>query len=99
MRTPSLLLIACLLPLATRAAEPAPVTANVTNVFQVSGMVCEGCAKGITSELLRAPGVASAQVSLADKRATVAYDTNRTDRTQLVEVIKKAGYQAQPASP
>jgi copper chaperone CopZ len=43
--------------------------------------------------------VASAQVSLADKRATVAYDTNRTDRTQLIEVIKKAGYQAQPAKP
>jgi copper chaperone len=99
MRIPSLLLISCLLPFAVWAADPEPVAANVTNAFQVSGMVCEGCAKGITSELLRTPGVASAQVSLADKRATVAYDTNRTGRAQLVEVIKKAGYQAQPATP
>ena len=59
-------------------------------------MHCEGCAKGITGEVRVVPGVATVEVSLARKLAVVAYDTNRVSQTQLVRVIREAGYEALP---
>ena len=80
--------------------HPAPNTvANATNRFVVSGMHCDGCAQGITSELRRAPGVAFASVSFSNKLATIAYDTNRISAKGLKKVIIEAGYEAKPAKP
>ena len=45
--------------LSTHATD---ATANATNTFAVTGMHCDGCAKGITSELKRTPGVITATV-------------------------------------
>ena len=73
-----------------------PVVANATNRFAVTGMHCDGCAKGIASELKRAPGVAAATVSFTNKLAVVAYDTNRTTLKALQQVIVEAGYGAKP---
>ena len=73
-----------------------PVVANATNRFAVTGMHCDGCAKGITSELKRAPGVAAATVSFTNKLAVVAFDTNRTTLKALQQVIVEAGYGAKP---
>ena len=72
---------------------PTPV-ANATNRFIVSGMHCDGCAQGITSELKRTPGVAFASVSFSNKLAIVAYDTNRVSAKGLKKVIIGAGYEA-----
>ena len=77
----------------TPRLAPNPV-ANATNRFVVSGMHCDGCAQGITSELKRAPGVAFASVSFSNKLAVIAYDTNRFSIKGLKKVIVKAGYQA-----
>ena len=79
-----------------RRSAAVPVVANATNRFAVSGMHCDGCAKGITSELKRAPGVAAATVSFTNKLAVVAYDTNRTTLKALQKVIVEAGYAAKP---
>ena len=85
------------------AGEPttsylAPNTvANATNRFVVSGMHCDGCAQGITSELKRAPGVAFASVSFSNKLAVIAYDTNRISAKGLKKVIVEAGFEAKPA--
>ena len=73
--------------------------ANATNRFVVTGMHCDGCAQGITSELKRAPGVAFASVSFSNKLAIIAYDTNRISATGLKKVIVEAGYEAKPAKP
>lgn len=79
------------------AAEPPAVT--TTNSFVVTGMHCDGCAKGITSELKRTAGVASATVTFSNQLAVVAYDTNRVTSAQLIKVIHEAGFQAQPKTP
>jgi copper chaperone CopZ len=85
------------------AGEPPPphlapnVVANATNRFVVSGMHCDGCAQGITSELKRAPGVALASVSFSNKLAVIAYDTNRISASGLKKVIVEAGFEAKPA--
>ncbi len=82
----------------TSRLAPSPV-ANATNRFVVSGMHCDGCAQGITSELKRAPGVAFASVSFSNKLAIIAYDTNRISAKGLKQVIIKAGYEAELAKP
>ena len=84
---------------AARAAEgqPAPVTPNATNRFTITGMHCAGCAGGLTSELKRAPGVASASVTFSNQLAVVAYDTNRVTSAKLVKVVEEAGFMAAPA--
>lgn len=97
-------LLACLPwlhPAALRGAEPTtpPPTANATNWLAISGMQCEGCARGLSSELKRTPGVVRAEVSFTNKLAVVAYDTNRVTLPRLQEVVTEAGYAAKPVKP
>jgi len=105
LRTLLAALLTCLPPLTGGAAEreskalPAPPAANATNWLAISGMHCEGCARGITSELKRTPGVVRAEVSFTNKLAVVAYDTNRVSLKTLQDVIAEAGYAAKPAKP
>ena len=85
---------------ASQAADKtATLSANATNRFTITGMTCNGCAGGIKAELKLAPGVAAVEVSLTNKLATVAYDTNRVSPTKLVKVIKEAGFEAKIVSP
>jgi copper chaperone CopZ len=73
--------------------------ANATNCFVLTGMSCNGCAQGITSELKRAPGVAFASVSFSNRLAVSAYDTNRISAAGLKKVVVEAGFKAKPAKP
>jgi copper chaperone CopZ len=78
--------------------KPAP-TPNATNQFTITGMTCNGCAKGLESELARAHGVVSAQVSLTNRLAIVISDTNFITAKGLKEVIVEAGFKAKAVSP
>ncbi len=80
-------------------AEVSPSTANATNQFQVKGMSCDGCARGIASELRRVPGVVSAEVTFSNKIAVVAYDTNQVSADGLKKAIVEAGYDAKLIKP
>jgi copper chaperone CopZ len=95
----SLTLILTTLAAATLAAEPAPAPACVTNHFTISGMHCDGCAKGLTAELKQTRGVVFAQVTFSNQLAVVAYDTNRVSQARLVQVAKEAGFEARPVLP
>ncbi len=72
------------------------LTANRTNLLEITGMTCNACAKGLTSELHRLPGVVSASISFSNKVATVAIDTNQLSQTTLLTAIKEAGFGAKP---
>ncbi|MFO1498206.1 MAG: heavy metal-associated domain-containing protein [Verrucomicrobiota bacterium] len=95
MRTMFSLLLAlasiCPRPQAEEASAGAP---NATNQFQIKGMSCDGCARGIASELQRVRGVFSAEVTFSNKLAIVAYNTNRVSAEALGKVILDAGYEA-----
>jgi len=88
-----------LLSVARAAEKPVTTVANATNRFAISGMTCSGCAGGLKAELKNATGVASADVSLTNKLATVAYDTNLTSSTKLMKVISEAGFEGKPIKP
>jgi len=72
------------------------ITANATNRIEVIGMTCDGCVKGVTSELRRVPGVVSVSVTLSNNLAVVAVDTNKVTTRKLVQTIEEAGYKAKP---
>lgn len=83
----------------TNSVTTTNVVANATNWLAITGMHCDGCAKGLTFELKRAPGVANATVSFTNKLAVVAYDTNRITLKTLQAVVAEAGYAAKPTKP
>ena len=58
------------------------------------GMSCSACATRIEKALGKAEGVENATVNFATTRATVHYDSARTDLGKLREAIRNAGYDA-----
>ncbi len=58
------------------------------------GMHCAGCAGRIEAALNQAAGVSNASVNFGTARATVVYDTTRTDPRTLREVVRREGFDA-----
>jgi copper chaperone CopZ len=62
--------------------------------FAIEGMHCQGCADSITTALAAIPGVQSARVSFADKRAVVLAKESDVPTEELLAAITAVGYQA-----
>ena len=77
---------------ATSSDATSPSTQSLD--LPLLGMHCSACAVRIEKALGRASGVEAANVNFATTRATVQYDSAKTDPQQLREVVKKAGYDA-----
>ena len=60
--------------------------------FGIEGMSCNGCVKTVTQALQSVAGVESAQVSLADARATVRFDDIRTQPEAVHQAVQDAGF-------
>ncbi len=58
----------------------------------VTGMTCSACAARLEKALLRAPGVASANVNFATEQADIRFDPANTDPGQLASTISNAGF-------
>jgi copper-transporting P-type ATPase V len=65
--------------------------------FDVSGMTCGSCAARVQRALSRHEGVSEAIVNYATGRASVEL-TNGVDPEQLVELVRRAGYDAAPVA-
>jgi len=61
--------------------------------LEIRGMTCASCAETVRKALLTAPGVSSAEVSLAAGRAVVQVCNGRIDEKELDRVVREAGYQ------
>lgn len=99
MKTQFILLLTFTCIFMAQAEDTPAMTANATNRFSITGMSCEGCARGIASELKRTAGVAWTDVTFSNKLAVVAYDTNRVSPDGLKKVIVEAGYDAKLIKP
>jgi copper chaperone len=64
-----------------------------TLTLTIAGMSCDHCTASVREALLRLPGVASAEVSLEQKQATVAFDPARVDRERLRAAIEAIGFE------
>lgn len=60
--------------------------------LQVSQLVCAACAPTIESALVSVPGVEWAQVSGSSQRAQIRWDPGRTEPSQWVQAVRRAGY-------
>jgi Cu+-exporting ATPase len=59
----------------------------------IHGMTCASCVSRVESALLTAPGVLEANVNFAAERAHVVLNPNEGSPTQLIEVVRQAGYE------
>ncbi|MDK9724681.1 MAG: heavy metal translocating P-type ATPase [Sterolibacteriaceae bacterium MAG5] len=61
----------------------------------VAGMTCAACAARIEKQLNKLPGVEAA-VNFASERVSVHYDRAQASAAQLVETIRKTGFEVPP---
>jgi P-type Cu2+ transporter len=60
--------------------------------LNISGMTCVNCSNGIQRVVGKLDGLESSQVNFASNRGEFVIDTERLDKTTLVQKIKKLGY-------
>ncbi len=58
----------------------------------IEGMTCSHCVRTVVDALQRVPGVRSATVSLADRKAVLDVDEAATRRADLAAAVAQAGY-------
>ncbi len=68
---------------------------NKKIILSILSMHCTSCAQKIEKALAKSDGVRSANVNFALGKAYVDYDPEDTDKEKLIEVVKKAGYDAE----
>lgn len=60
--------------------------------ISITGMTCAACATRIEKGLNKIEGVSQATVNLANEKATITYDSNKTEPSAFTEKIDKLGY-------
>jgi mercuric ion binding protein len=74
------------------AATAAFAAASQTVVLDVQNMTCALCPITVKKSLEQVPGVASAEVDLERKTATVKFDPDKTAPATLVKATTNAGF-------
>jgi Cu+-exporting ATPase len=60
----------------------------------ITGMTCASCVRSVELALAGVDGVETAEVNLANERATVRLDASRAELGALVQAVERAGYGA-----
>ncbi len=90
-------------------ADPAAIAAAIEKAgygvshsdtqLKVEGMTCASCVGRIERALSAYPGVTGADVNLATGSAVVHHLAGAATPSELAEVVRRAGYEAQPLTP
>ncbi len=88
-------------PAAPAAAPKAKAQARPTQTvtLAVENMTCGGCMRKVENALSGVPGVASAQVNLSARRATVVFEQAQASAAPLVDALGKIGFKAAELAP
>lgn len=62
--------------------------------FKLEGLHCDGCVKSVTRMLTAVPGVDAVDVSLAESKASVAYDPSLAQLADFKRAVERAGFKA-----
>lgn len=65
-----------------------------TITLHIDGMTCSHCVGAVKRALSAVPGVASADVSLEDKKAVVQLGNDSVDTQALIKAVQDEGYKA-----
>jgi len=63
---------------------------NIT--LKIKGIHCEGCAMVIQSLIERTEGIRTISVSFEKREARILFEPVKIEKSQLIQIIKKAGY-------
>ena len=69
-----------------------------TERYAVQGMTCGSCERHVQKALRSVPGVVAAEVNVTSGTAVVERDSAAAPIARLVEAVKAAGYELQPAT-
>ena len=69
-------------------------TPEAKRELAITGMTCASCVRSVETALTGVSGVASAEVNLANERATVRMDPGQAELGALVRAVERAGYGA-----
>jgi copper chaperone len=61
-------------------------------VLKVIGMHCGGCVRSVTNAIKRVAGVKEAEVSLEKETASVEFDAEVTNLSEIRTAVEEAGY-------
>lgn len=61
-------------------------------IFEIEGMSCASCARGLEETLKNEAGVIEASVNFAAEKAAVKYNRNETDPATISGLVESAGY-------
>lgn len=86
--------IAALLILAAPASAEQGKAGLQETTISVSGMICSSCSSAVEQALRRLDGIAEARADVKGDLVQVRYDGKKVTPRQMVEAIRKAGYQA-----
>jgi copper chaperone CopZ len=65
-----------------------------TRIIAIEGMTCDNCVKTLTKAIKKVNGVKDVSVDRENARATVTFDTTKTDISAVHESIEHSGYKA-----
>lgn len=71
----------------------------VKEKLKIAGMHCSSCAMNIDFDLEDLDGVNSAKTNYAKEETEVEFDLAKLKVEQVLEQIKKTGYEASPITP
>lgn len=69
-----------------------------TEIYDVKGMTCASCSSAVERVTGKLKGVDTSNVNLSTEKLTITYDENLVSQDNIIESIKKAGYEATPKS-
>jgi Cu+-exporting ATPase len=66
--------------------------------IKISGMTCASCVRRVEMSIKKMDGVIEANVNLSNEKATVKYNNSSVTIKEIVDNIKKLGYEAYPVT-
>lgn len=63
-----------------------------TRILAIEGMTCDHCAKTLSRALKKVNGVKDVQVDRENARATITFDTTKTDMAAIHSAVEHSGY-------
>ena len=63
--------------------------------LKITGLTCAGCTNHVSTALKNIDGVIEQTVEYPGDVATIKYDTSKTNPTEMIKAIEKAGYKAE----
>ncbi len=81
-------------PFSFRSKKPSNIRSESVTL-KIEGMTCGGCTRFVDTTLQEIPGVLSSEVILESGTAKVVFNTERTDRSRIVDTINDTRFRVE----